>query len=1301
MAKISQLPALNNPDGNELVPVVKNGETMRASVSGLVAGAVAGTVDNLKVDAVAYIGRPGDVVLVDGTPTGIGAIYWHDTVDDAGSVTAVDVFDRAAGTINLAVYRGPRNALVRVALTSFKTTGTRTARRIALAESIAVRAGDMLAVQPTAGALVVAEVQSGDVGYTYSAPYLPETVALDAPTTNGQVQVRFVIAYRKQVVTAATFLASNAVKIVAPRAVALSSDANPRGYVEWTTTGQPIVHLVKWGNYTASLDGKAQRMEFPNYSLAQPYAFVGNSLTDSTDVNNRYSQLLAAEYGQPFISVARYSSDWRMVYRTGAKPIELTLAGALPANGPVAVSRINGSVIDGNNPAAFLTTGDPGVLSGMSMSGYLKRNGITRRATVSAPNGASFAYVVTQAPGQTAITFDGPVTFVPDFALSVRDRICVIWMGNNYFYSQVPNANGDYTNPQMWVDLKLIVAFLQSQGCRVLLIPIIPSANTAEGDNWLARGPGTPYTAMESANARTETEFPGLVARHADGRRFLKFLQDRNDGSPEALDDVAKGFTPRNLRRIAAGVYDLLHMYGDGAGDRAVKDFVVSALQAQVLPDAVTQTTDFIITAIGGEGQLPDTAITRVTRDTVGDIADLLGSVNKQADAAFATANAANKLGLVMKQGNTDRPESYELIASEIGKLFAAFVDPQGNLAFGVSAADGSLVGSKFQALASIIAPLIGVDARGLLKMGAGSQVAFTSDGKITGAGGTTVSMQGSNYDFVICDPANNPLFGWKDGKFYGPRVVTTANDKRINVAFGTGVTVDMGDHNYDFSICDPAGNVLIGWMNGVFYSPIGATGVVDLDAQDVANKSYSQNVYNRRVNTIQRPTAAYNVQVLHGQSLAQGDETWPALSRTNRFGNLMLGGSVQPRNGGNTFLPVGGSATLQPLYAVTIDNANTLYADETTTPAAGGARGEPISYGWANGSRYALAQHLLIEDYTSRRFVALNVAVSGATIGELEKNHSEGGTETYARYTDGLTKLKAIADGEGKSVVVGGIGWLQGEHDYGQAAGHNSLNITYAAYRAKFETMIANMQGDARNILNQALPPVFLTYQTGASYTRDVDSAGTPGMHVGMAQLDVVLANRATTAMVGPVYPYTDKGGHLDSNGSRWFGHQFAKVYHRVAVEGRGWEPLRPIRIWQEGTNTLYVAYHVPHGPLVIDAPQRSGGTEYVDASRGFRVTDSAGNVAVTSAEIVRDTIIKLTCARALNGGAKLWYASQAQGGNGMVRDSDPATAIDNYVYEPERGMYATANIAKFVGKPYPLWNWSVAFFLPVGFKE
>ncbi|MFZ3485277.1 hypothetical protein, partial [Sphingomonas sp. 3-13AW] len=117
--------------------------------------------------------------------------------------------------------------------------------------------------------------------------------------------------------------AAVAVKILSPRAVALSSAANPRGYVEWATAGQPTSHVVSWGGRAITLDGQARRMDFPSYSLEQPFAIIGNSLSDPTDVTDRWPQVLAARYGQPFTSVARYSSDARMVYRSGAKPIEL------------------------------------------------------------------------------------------------------------------------------------------------------------------------------------------------------------------------------------------------------------------------------------------------------------------------------------------------------------------------------------------------------------------------------------------------------------------------------------------------------------------------------------------------------------------------------------------------------------------------------------------------------------------------------------------------------------------------------------------------------------------------------------------------------------------------------------------------------------------------------------------------------------------------------------------------------------------------------------------------------------------
>lgn len=535
-------------------------------------------------------------------------------------------------------------------------------------------------------------------------------------------------------------------------------------------------------------------------------------------------------------------------------------------------------------------------------------------------------------------------------------------------------------------------------------------------------------------------------------------------------------------------------------------------------------------------------------------------------------------------------------------------------------------------------------------------------------------------------------------GKVSAPEMITSLLTlPRGAQISANGLTIEFGDYNYDVVIADTSSNALCGVIGSEFYSPSGLVSVTDLDAEDAKNKAYSQSVFMRRVTTVQTPTAAYNALFMYGQSLGQGDETWPALSRTALPGTFMLGGNTLSSADGAVFTQFSPTG-LQPLVAKTV-LGSTQYdaAGEAAGPPAN-ARGEPSNIGWTRGAKLRLEQYLLTEADTSRGLVTINVSKSGATIGELEKGHSEGTVEYYSKYTGALTQLASAAGAA--SLRVCGICYMQGEHDYYQASGHTSLNLTYALYKPKLIALAADMQADAIAQTGQAKPPAFLIYQTGASFTRDVDGDGTPGLHIGMAQLDFALENQ-NAWMVGPVYPYTDKGGHLDSNGSRWFGHQIAKVWQRVVLEGRDWEPLRPIRIWQEtpGSNVVYISYHVPFGPLVFDEPQLSGGTEYSNAGKGFRLTDSGGSVSVVSAELVRDTIVKLTCSRALDAAtAYVWYASKEANGNGMVRDSDPAVASDNYVYEPDRGMYTTANIAQFVNKPYPLWNWSVAFHLPIG---
>jgi hypothetical protein len=101
--------------------------------------------------------------------------------------------------------------------------------------------------------------------------------------------------------------------------------------------------------------------------------------------------------------------------------------------------------------------------------------------------------------------------------------------------------------------------------------------------------------------------------------------------------------------------------------------------------------------------------------------------------------------------------------------------------------------------------------------------------------------------------------------------------------------------------------------------------------------------------------------------------------------------------------------------------------------------------------------------------------------------------------------------------------------------------------------------------------------------------------------------------------------------------------------------------------------------------------------------VTDAAGlGLAITSVEIVAQTIVRIRLAEAPPADALLWYGSQTgSNGNGNLADSDRATGTDRYEYVPERGMYAAADIPDLVDRPYDLRNWAVAFCLPLSYSE
>lgn len=452
--------------------------------------------------------------------------------------------------------------------------------------------------------------------------------------------------------------------------------------------------------------------------------------------------------------------------------------------------------------------------------------------------------------------------------------------------------------------------------------------------------------------------------------------------------------------------------------------------------------------------------------------------------------------------------------------------------------------------------------------------------------------------------------------------------------------------------------------------------------ARAVADKVRSQ------VNTqAARPVWAYNHVLAYGQSLSNGWEGWPSLSKTQPYDNLMVGDSVHPASEPSGTWATTGTAAFNPLIAtVRPPGVSTLDDDATVAAYSPGnaARGETVLEGCLNFWRkQQLALRGLLSDST-RRLIASSCGVGGKSIEELSKGAA---TELFNRLRGAATAAQTLATAASGTYGVAAVLWLQGEN--------NSLGSSGTTDRATYKALCATLQSDitadiATTIAAQAAPPAIFTYQTSGTYVSDTYVLSIP-----QAQLECAL-ELDNWYLAAPSYPVTDKGGHLDPNGYRWLGQQFGKVMHRVLDLGQGWRPLHPLHATWRGTQVL-VAFHVPYPPLAV-APcyVATKGTTYPDA--GFTVTDDDGRIGVLRTEIVAECCVLLTLERAPAGNPFLWYGDKAHhNGNGNLRDSDPAVATDCYEYAPGTGQYPAADIAALAGKPYPLWNWCVVFRMPI----
>lgn len=447
------------------------------------------------------------------------------------------------------------------------------------------------------------------------------------------------------------------------------------------------------------------------------------------------------------------------------------------------------------------------------------------------------------------------------------------------------------------------------------------------------------------------------------------------------------------------------------------------------------------------------------------------------------------------------------------------------------------------------------------------------------------------------------------------------------------------------------------------------------------------------QINSVSTPVGYdYTHFAVYGQSLSNGTEGWPALSRTQPYNNVMVGGSVRQASiGSASFAPVGGNSAFQPLVANVMSTSMAVLTDaEVAALSPGnGAFGETVAEGLVNSLKKLHNLRKGVMD-DSISFVASSSGVGGRTIAQLTKGASPNIWNVLVGHSQAA---KANASSEGKTYGVGALVWLQGENDYPSS--------TRQAHKAALAQLWSDFKVDvAAGVAAQPLPPVMLMYQTGASFTSDGNGMDT-ALAVGQAQLEFSEEN-SDVYLVGPVYPYTDKhtsptaNGHLDSNGYRWWANMAAKVAYKVLELRQGWKPLSPRNVAVAGRK-LSIDFHVPEPPLAFDTPYLSyTPTDFAD--KGFTVRDSIGVVPVSSVRIVFDTIVELTLSRDLVGAAYIRYADKTyHDGNGCLRDSDSFVAPDRYVYQAGSGQYPEANIAELVDKPYPMHNWCVAFNLKI----
>ncbi len=208
---------------------------------------------------------------------------------------------------------------------------------------------------------------------------------------------------------------------------------------------------------------------------------------------------------------------------------------------------------------------------------------------------------------------------------------------------------------------------------------------------------------------------------------------------------------------------------------------------------------------------------------------------------------------------------------------------------------------------------------------------------------------------------------------------------------------------------------------------------------------------------------------------------------------------------------------------------------------------------------------------------------------------------------------------------------------------------------------------------------PIPMFHTQMSSWTKYGEATST----IPFDQLAEHVKSAGKTILVGPKYhlSYAADGVHLTNEGYRHMGEDYAKAYRRVILEGRPWEPLRPIALTRAG-NIITVKLVVPAPPLVLDA-----GAITDPGSFGFEFAETgpAAPQKIVIVALASPDTVRITLAGAPTGTNKrLRYAFTGKAGN----KAGPTTG-------PRGNLRDSDTTASRNGEP--LYNWCVHFDEPV----